>query len=349
MLKKIVADSAVSIFAQELQNALHRIDREQELEDLRLAFLGRKGLVPQMRLKIKSLKPDERKSFGLRVNAIKNALEEQLNQRKEHLLALKISEKLREEAADIDLPVLDANEIGSLHPISLIQQKLHAIMKKLGYSILEGYNIDNEDYNFNKLNIKENHPARDMQDTFYLQNGMLLRTHTSNVQIHSMESYSPPMKIAAMGRCFRCDHDLTHTPMFHQLEGFVIDEGISFAHLKGTINTFLRVLFGSEIRTRFRPSYFPFVEPGGEVDMACVSCQSKGCRVCKKTGWVEIAGCGMIHPCVFEEMNIDSETYTGFAFGFGLDRLAMLYFGITDLRLMFTGNATFLAQFPSYI
>ena len=350
---------------QELLNALeecrtafeHRCAEASEvraLEEVRVAFMGRKGQLASLRAKITTLEGEERKQFGAAVNALQKFSEQQLNTRRRDLQRVAIEAELRKERRDIDLPVSDRNENGALHPVSLMRQKLQDIFAKLGFSVLEGPDIDYEDFNFNKLNIPAHHPARDMQDTFYLageeqEERLLLRTHTSNVQVHAMSEHRPPLRIISMGRCFRCDFDLTHTPMFHQIEGFVVDEAISFAHLKGTIDTFLRAIYGDSLRTRFRPSYFPFVEPGAEVDIACVACAGRGgCRVCKHSGWLEVGGCGMIHPNVFEAMDIDSERYSGFAFGFGLDRMAMLYYGINDLRTLFAAPPEFNARLPIF-
>ena len=343
------------------------------LEEVRVAFMGRKGQLAGLRAKITTLQGEERKQFGAAVNKLQQSIEQQINTRRRDLQREAIEATLRKEKADIDLPVIDRDESGSLHPVTLMRQKLQDIFSKLGFSVLEGPDIDYEDFNFNKLNIPEHHPARDMQDTFYLKSKerLLLRTHTSNVQVHAMSEHKPPLRIISMGRCFRCDLDLTHTPMFHQIEGFVVDEAISFAHLKGTIDTFLRAIYGDGLRTRFRPSYFPFVEPGAEVDIGCVACDAQelasgkesprverelasgkesprvkrvGCRVCKNSSWLEVGGCGMIHPNVFEALDIDSERYSGFAFGFGLDRMAMLYYGINDLRTLFAAPPEFNAR-----
>ena len=371
------------------------VSEVRALEEVRVAFLGRKGQLAALRANITTLQGEERKQFGAAINDLQRAIEQQLNTQRRTLQRVAIEAKLREERADIDLPVIDREDSGALHPVSLMRQKLQDIFHKLGFSVLEGPDIDYEDYNFNKLNIPAHHPARDMQDTFYLQSKgneerLLLRTHTSNVQVHAMSEHRPPLRVISMGRCFRCDFDLTHTPMFHQIEGFVVDEGISFAHLKGTIATFVQAIYGEGLRTRFRPSYFPFVEPGAEVDIGCVACQrdstglddkseleserykerhSKesrsqlagergsgkepgsqlaGCRVCKQTGWLEVGGCGMIHPNVFEALDIDSERYSGFAFGFGLDRMAMLYYSINDLRSLFAASPEFNARLPIF-
>jgi phenylalanyl-tRNA synthetase alpha chain len=226
---------------------------------------------------------------------------------------------------------------------SLIDQFHH-----MGFTIVEGPEADLDFYNFSSLNFQDDHPARDMQDTFFVgdHDKTVLRTHTSNVQIHTMLQNSPPLRVASLGRTYRCDSDLTHTPMFHQIEGVVVDRNISMGDLKGVVDTFLKGIYGSDLSTRLRPSYFPFVEPGGEVDLQCVACRGKGCRICSDTGWLEIGGLGMIHPNVFEAVGYDSEIYTGFAFGFGIDRMAMLKYGISDLRTLFDANRSFQKQFP---
>ena len=329
---------------QEFDRAIASVDNNDALEKLRVSFVGRKGQLSVLRSEIPKLPVAERKSFGAETNSLQKYIEQTITNLRLELHDRQLAETLQQARADIDLPVVINN--GSRHPVSLLTVKVHNIFRQLGFSVIDGPDIDFVEFNFTKLNIPEHHPARDMHDTFYLQGDQqLLRTHTSNVQVHTMARYQPPMRVISSGRCFRCDLDLTHTPMFHQLEGFMIDDNISFAHMKGTIETFIRELF-AEQTLRFRPSYFPFVEPGAEVDMGCVSCKAQGCRVCKQTGWLEVAGCGMIHPNVFEALNIDSERYSGFAFGFGLDRLAMLYYGITDLRSMFSGRSDFLGQFP---
>lgn len=334
---------------QKFDEQLATVTDNEALEGLRIAFVGRKGQLSALRSEIPKLPVAERKSFGAETNSLQKHIETTIASLRIELHDRQLAETLQKACADIDLPVIDNNEIGARHPVSLLTTKVHEIFRQLGFSVMDGPDIDFAEFNFTKLNIPEHHPARDMHDTFYLQglqgDRQLLRTHTSNVQVHTMARYQPPMRVISTGRCFRCDLDLTHTPMFHQLEGFMIDDNISFAHMKGVIETFIRELYGEQ-RLRFRPSYFPFVEPGAEVDMACVACKEQGCRVCKDSGWLEVAGCGMIHPNVFEALNIDSEQYSGFAFGFGIDRLAMLYYGITDLRSMFSGRSDFLGQFP---
>jgi phenylalanyl-tRNA synthetase alpha chain len=238
---------------------------------------------------------------------------------------------------------------GALHPVTLVRRELLREFRRMGFTVYDGPEVDYDFYNFSALNMPADHPARDMQDTFYVQGegNVLLRTHTSNIQIHCMLNEKPPLRIVAPGRVFRVDSDPTHTPMFHQIEAFVVDRGISFAHMKGVIDAFMKAVFGSNMRTRLRPSFFPFVEPGAELDLQCTQCGGKGCRLCKQTGWLEIGGCGMIHPNVFEAVEYDSELYSGFAFGFGIDRMAMLKYRLTDLRQLFEGSYQFLGGFPS--
>jgi phenylalanyl-tRNA synthetase alpha chain len=249
---------------------------------------------------------------------------------------------------DISLPVGAREPSGSLHPVSIMRRDLLREFRRLGFTVYDGPEVDYDLYNFKALNFPDDHPARDMQDTFYIskEKQLLLRTHTSNIQVHCMLNDRPPLRIVAPGRVFRCDSDPTHTPMFHQIEAFVVDRGINFSHMKGVIDTFMKAIFGSNMKTRLRPSFFPFVEPGAEMDLMCVHCTGKGCRLCKMTGWLEVGGCGMIHPNVFEAVEYDSEIYSGFAFGFGIDRMAMLKYKIQDLRQLFEGNYPFLGQFP---
>ncbi len=249
------------------------------------------------------------------------------------------------------MPVESAAARGSLHPVTLLRRTLLTEFRRLGFTVDDGPEVDYESYNCHALNRPDHHPARDMQDTFYLkeQQKLLLRTHTSNIQIHCMLNERPPLRVVAPGRVFRKDSDPTHTPMFHQIEAFVIDDGINFGHLKGVIDSFLKAVFGHGIKTRLRPSYFPFVEPGAEVDLQCVQCAGKGCRLCKQTGWLEVGGCGMIHPLVFEAVEYDTDQWSGFAFGFGIDRLAMLKYRVPDLRQLFEGHHGFLGRFPPHV
>ncbi len=319
-----------------------------DLEGLRVRWSGKKGVLASLFEKLAQVEKADKPQAGQLINDFKNEIEHKLTELKQTALELAFKKKL-EENLDISLPVTGFAKQGSLHPVTLIQQRILDIFKRYGFSIFDGPELDFDFYNFSALNIPSDHPARDMQDTFFLNDeGTVLRTQTSNVQIHAMLQEKPPLRFVSPGRVFRVDSDATHTPMFHQLECVIVDKGISFAHLKGIINAFLVEVFGPTATTRFRPSYFPFVEPGAEVDMRCVFCAGKGCRTCKQSGWIEIGGCGVIHPNVFESVQYDSEEYSGVAFGFGLDRMAMLAFGLPDLRQLFEGDVEFHTQFPIF-
>jgi len=321
------------------------------VEDLRIAYLGRKGELSSLMEGLKKLSKDERPRAGKVVNELRGKIESELETLKIKVRDWQIEQKLAAKALDVSLPVDSMGQGGSLHPVSLIRSVLIKEFRHLGFSVCDGPEVDLDFYNFSALNFREDHPARDMQDTFFIQGqkGMILRTHTSNIQIHTMLKEKPPLRVVALGRTFRCDSDMTHTPMFHQVEGFIVDNNISMAHMKGVIDHFLRAIFGANLATRLRPSYFPFVEPGAEVDLECIVCHGKGCRTCKHSGWLEVGGLGMIHPNVFEAVDYDSERFTGFAFGFGIDRLAMLKYGLPDLRQLFEGDQEFLGQFPVYV
>jgi phenylalanyl-tRNA synthetase alpha chain len=316
------------------------------VEALRLAFLGRKGRLTQLVESLRDVPKEERPAAGRAVNELKQAIEAQLAQLKTASLAHQLEARLARAPLDVTLP--PTTRQGALHPVTLVRREMLREFRRLGFTVYDGPEIDFERYNFNALNMPEHHPARDMQDTFYLSGKarLLLRTHTSNIQIHAMLAERPPLRIVAPGRVFRVDSDPTHTPMFHQIEAFVVDRNITFAHMKGVIDAFLKAVFGTSLKTRLRPSFFPFVEPGAEVDLQCTQCAGAGCRLCKQTGWLEVGGCGMIHPNVFEAVDYDSDAYTGFAFGFGIDRMAMLKYRISDLRQMFEGHHAYLGQFP---
>ena len=318
------------------------------VEELRIAFLGRKGKVTALMEALRSAPKEERPIAGKAINLLRSEVEAKILELKKSAGEKELYKVLEKKAVDISLPAGTRRRQGSLHPVTLMRQNLTKEFQRLGFTIVEGPEADLDFYNFSSLNFQDDHPARDMQDTFFVDGyeQTVLRTHTSNVQIHAMLAHPPPLRVVAMGRTYRCDSDLTHTPMFHQIEGFVVDRNISMADLKGVIDSFLKAIFGNDLSTRLRPSYFPFVEPGGEVDLSCVACRGKGCRICSDTGWLEIGGLGMIHPNVFEAVGYDSETYTGFAFGFGIDRMAMLKYGIKDLRTLFDGNRQFQSQFP---
>jgi len=341
------ANSLQTEFSYEVE-AVRKSPSPEAVEALRLSYLGRKGKVSELLEGLRNCSKEERPLAGKAINILKQSIEQQLESLKKDASNWVIDEKLKTQKLDISLPVDSEEHQGSLHPVTLMRKILQKEFRRLGFTIYDGPEIDTDYYNFSALNIPEHHPARDMQDTFHILNmdHTVLRTQTSNIQIHAMLNERPPLRVVALGRVFRCDSDPTHTPMFHQIEGFVVDKNISFAHLKGTMDVFLKAVFGAKLKTRFRPSYFPFVEPGAEMDVQCSICSGKGCRVCSNTGWIEIGGCGMIHPNVFENVAYDSESYSGFAFGFGIDRMAMMKYGLTDLRKLFEGHSSFLGQFP---
>jgi phenylalanyl-tRNA synthetase alpha chain len=317
---------------------------ESSLDALRVQYLGKKGSLTAQLKTLGQLAPEERPAAGEKINAAKQQLQESIEQRKQELVAAGLNAKLAEETVDVTLPGRRQSP-GGLHPVTMSMDRIAAIFQSSGYEVAEGPEIEDEYHNFEALNIPEHHPARAMHDTFYVSPGTVLRTHTSPVQVRVMESQEPPIRIICPGRVYRCDSDLTHTPMFHQVEGLVIDTDISFADLKGTVETFLQAFFEAELPVRFRPSYFPFTEPSAEMDMACVKCGGEGCRICSHTGWLEVGGCGMVHPRVLEMSGIDPEKYSGFAFGMGVDRLAMLRYEVTDLRTYFENDTRFLRQF----
>ena len=314
------------------------------LEKLRVEWLGKKGRVTDLLKSLGQLDAEERPKVGAEINAVKKLLNEQISERKESLQRAAIVAQLAAESLDVTLPGR-REDLGALHPITRTIDRMAAYFAALGFKVVEGPEIEDDYHNFEALNIPGHHPARAMHDTFYFNANMLLRTHTSPVQVRTMESQQPPIRIVCPGRVYRCDSDITHSPMFHQVEGLLVDEGISFADLKGTVEQFLRVFFETPLGVSFRPSFFPFTEPSAEVDMQCVMCSGKGCRVCKQTGWLEVMGCGMVHPHVLRMSGIDPEKYQGFAFGMGAERLAMLRYGVNDLRLFFDNDLRFLAQF----
>ena len=314
----------------------------EALELLRVKYLGRKGDLTLILRGLKDLDPDLRRQVGQESNRAKVALEEALAQT---LAALKAAAR-RTAAAAIDVTLPGRRPpLGRLHPITRAMQEICDIFLHLGFEAVEGPEVELDWYNFEALNLPPDHPARDMQDTFYFNDQVLLRTHTSPMQIRTMEQRQPPVRIIAPGKVYRRDSDITHSPMFHQVEGLLVDKGVTFADLKGVLTAFVHQMFGPEVGVRFRPSYFPFTEPSAEVDIECVICRGEGCRVCKTTGWLEVLGSGMVHPAVFEAVGYDPEKYTGFAFGLGIERIAMLKYGIDDIRLFFENDLRFLRQF----
>lgn len=316
------------------------------LDLVRVDYLGKKGKITALLKGLGKLSADQRPAAGAAINTAKQSLQEQIAEHKSVLQSAVLATRLAGEKIDVTLPGRGQSTAG-LHPVTRTIERIESIFRNIGFDVAEGPEIEDDYHNFSALNMPEHHPARAMQDTFYIDSNTVLRTHTSPVQVRVMEASEPPICIICPGRVYRSDSpDLTHTPMFHQVEGLLIDEGISFAHLKGTIESFLQVYFeNEELVVRFRPSYFPFTEPSAEVDIGCVMCSGTGCRVCSHTGWLEVLGCGMVHPKVLEYSNIDSERYSGFAFGMGADRLAMLRYGIDDARLLFDNDLKFLRQF----
>ncbi len=316
----------------------------QELQEARSKYLGRKGVVTEALRKIREIPPEERRDYGRKVNEIKELIEEAVKRREEELKSEELERKLSEEWTDLTVPL--SNTVGSLHPITVTLERIIQIFRGMGFTVEEGPEVELEDYNFDKLNIPPHHPARDMQDTFYINRpGYLLRTHTSPVQIRTMLRKKPPIQMVAPGKVYRRDDDPTHSPMFHQVEGLVVNEYANFKHMKYVIEEFLREFFQTDLPVRFRASYFPFTEPSAEVDIGCVICDQEGCRVCKETGWLEVMGCGMVHPAVLENCNIDPDLYQGFAFGMGVERLAMLLFGIDNIKLFYENDIRFIRQF----
>jgi len=316
----------------------------EQLKQLRINFLGKKGCVSQIMKGLRTADAEEKPLLGKQINELKEHIEISLAG-KEYLLGSN-GQKTTSSSGGFDPSLPGKRELtGSLHPISQILEEITAIFSSLGFQVEEGPEIETDYYNFEALNIPRDHPARDMQDTFYIEDDVVLRTHTSPVQIRVMENQQPPLRIIAPGKVYRCDSDVSHTPMFHQIEGLMVDENISFSHLKGVLNILLHQVFGEQTEVRFRPSFFPFTCPSAEVDIRCVMCSGNGCRVCSQTGWLEIMGAGMVDPAVFKSVNYDSEKWTGFAFGMGIERIAMLKYGINDIRLFFENDLRFLKQF----
>ncbi|AGA33872.1 Phenylalanyl-tRNA synthetase alpha chain [Thioalkalivibrio nitratireducens DSM 14787] len=328
--------------------AVARIEQAEGLADLdalRVRYLGKKGALTALLKELGRLPAEERPRAGQAVNEAKGELSGRIEARQRELAAAEVARKLREERVDVSLPGRRP-ATGSLHPVTQTIERIREFFAGMGYRVAEGPEVEDDFHNFEALNIPEEHPARAMHDTFYFDAHRVLRTHTSPVQIRAMKEQRPPLRIIAPGRVYRCDSDLTHSPMFHQVEGLYVDSGVTFADLRGVLSAFLQALFeNDDLKTRFRPSYFPFTEPSAEVDIQCVHCGGSGCRVCKQTGWLEVMGCGMVHPNVFGHVGIDAERYTGFAFGLGVERMAMLRYGVNDLRLFFENDVRFLGQF----
>lgn len=330
---------------KEAQAAFAGIDHPAELEQAKARYLGKSGVLTEQLKQLGKMPPDERREAGARINQAKDLLEQALKDRREAIQERLLQAQLAQEALDVTLPGRGLG-VGGLHPVTRTLQRIEALFRSIGFSVAEGPEIESDFYNFTALNIPENHPARAMHDTFYVDDQHVLRTHTSPVQVHYMQNHQPPLKAIAPGRVYRCDSDVTHTPMFHQVEGLWVDEQVNFAELKGVLADFMQRFFErDDLKVRFRPSFFPFTEPSAEMDIGCVMCGGTGCRVCSHTGWLEVLGCGMVHPNVLGHVNVDSEKYLGFAFGLGVERLAMLRYGVNDLRLFFESDLRFLKQF----
>ncbi|HAK89470.1 MAG TPA: phenylalanine--tRNA ligase subunit alpha [Nitrospiraceae bacterium] len=327
-------------FLKELSSA----NNLSELANLRVKYLGRKGIITERLKSLSALPPEERPLQGKNINEIKESIEADLDSRESRLKHEELKKQLLSDSVDVTLSGKFI-PFGRPHPINKVLSEITDIFVGMGFSVEEGPEVELDYYNFEALNIPKDHPARDMQDTFYITDDIVLRTHTSPVQVRVMEKRKPPVRFIAPGKVYRCDADITHTPMFHQIEGFMVDKGITFSNLKGVLEAFLHRMFGADTPVRFRPSFFPFTEPSAEVDIGCILCGGAGCRVCKGSGWLEILGAGMVNPKVFEHVGYDPEEYSGFAFGMGIERIAMLKYSIDDIRLFYENDIRFLRQF----
>lgn len=357
----IVIKEEIEKIREDFVSACKGASSLQELNELRVGYLGKKGIITQHVKAIPSLPGEERRVFGRLLNELKEYIEQEIKRLEADISQVELKERVVTGSVDITLPGRYIPP-GNLHPITQVLEEITGIFTAMGFSVEEGPEVELDYYNFEALNMPADHPARDMQDTFYVKSGrrtqegpptnqsflgsdVVLRTHTSPVQVRVMEKRKPPLRFIAPGKVYRCDADISHTPLFHQVEGLMVSEDITFAHLKGVLEVFIHNLFSTDTPVRFRPSYFPFTEPSAEVDIGCIFCKGGGCRVCKGTGWLEVLGSGMVHPKVFEAVGYDPERFTGFAFGMGVERLAMLKFGIDDIRLFFENDIRFLRQF----
>ena len=329
---------------QEFQAELDAASSADEVERIRIKYLGKKGTLSELLTELASFSPEEKKTFGRDLNDLKRHVTEAITTRMNTLKQSELDRKLASDSLDITLPG-KYTEMGSLHPINQTMEEIVSIFTSMGFGVAEGPEVETDYHNFEALNMPRYHPARDMQDTFYITEDSVLRTHTSPVQIRAMLGRRPPLRIIAPGRVYRCDADVTHSPMFHQVEGLMVDTNISFSNLKAILELFIHKCFGPKIPVRFRPAFFPFTEPSAELDMGCIFCSGKGCRVCKTTGWLEILGAGMVNPNVFRMVGYDPDVYTGFAFGMGVERITMLRHSIDDIRLFFENDLRFLSQF----
>ncbi|ABK42893.1 phenylalanyl-tRNA synthetase, alpha subunit [Magnetococcus marinus MC-1] len=344
--------NALQQLEQEAISAISSSENLKDLEDVRIRFMGKKGSITQQYGLMKTCPPEDKKELGQWLNQLKEAYNQSFEAQLEKLKKDELHARLLSERLDISLPGRHTHT-GGIHPVTRAIEEIAQVFAGMGFEVASGPEIESDWHNFGALNIPDDHPAREMHDTFYIAddpNGgrRVLRTHTSPVQIRVMENRQPPLRVIAPGKVYRCDSDVTHTPMFHQVEGFMVDKGVHFGQLKGLLESFLQTFFEQKLPVRFRPSFFPFTEPSAEVDMACLFCNGKGCRICKGTGWLEVLGCGMIHPEVMKNVGMDSEIYAGFAFGMGVERLGMLKYGINDLRTFFENDVRFLSRHAVY-
>ena len=329
---------------QRVENELKATDTSAALDALRVTVLGKKGELTALLKGMGQLAPEERPKVGAQINEVREHLTNLMADRETVIKKAEREAALKAETIDVTEP-RKLPKVGSAHPITLVMDELIECFSGLGFEVMEGPEVELDHYNFELMNLPKNHPARDAQDTFYMDDNIVLRTHTSPMQARAMLTRKPPIRIICPGRVYRADElDATHSPVFHQMEGLVVDENMSMSDLRGTLEAFAKKLYGNDVSTRFRPSFFPFTEPSAEVDLTCTACHGKGCRICKDTGWVEVLGCGMVNPKVLEMCGIDSTKYSGFAFGIGLERIAMKRFGITDLRMLYEGDARLLSQ-----
>jgi len=326
------------------KSAIEQAKDMKALDQVRVNYLGKSGQLTELLKQLGQIPAEQRPQFGQAVNQAKQELQLLIQASEQQISIQQLQHKLASETIDVSLPGRGQTQ-GSRHPVTRIRERIEQFFTQLGFAMVDGPEIENEYYNFSALNIPEHHPARAMHDTFYFPDGLLLRTHTSPVQIRAMEKQQPPIRIITAGRTYRCDSDVRHTPMFHQVEGLWIDQGITFANLKWLMQTFLSHMFDTQVEIKFRASYFPFTEPSAEIDMTCVQCKGEGCRVCSQSGWIEVGGCGMVHPHVLAAGGINTEQYTGLAFGMGIERIAMLRYGIDDLRVLFENDLRLLEQF----
>lgn len=336
-LKKIKEDA---------QKAIAEAKTSEQLYQVKVQFFGKQGELSLLMKEVGALPKEDRPAFGKEVNIVRAALQQSYDDSESRLKTAELADKLQKESLDLTLPGPHLS-LGGTHPIPRVINEIVEILSRIGFSVRSGPLVESDRYNFTALNIPENHPARDMQDTFYIDENHVLRTHTSPVQIHTMENEKPPIRVLAPGSVFRCDSDASHSPNFHQIEALLIDKKVSMSDLKGTISFFIKEFFGSEIKTRFRPSFFPFTEPSAEVDCSCPLCKGEGCRMCGQSGWVEIGGSGLVHPNVLKQAGVDPNEWQGFAFGFGIERMAIIKYGINDIRLFVENDLRFLRQFES--